>query len=223
MRVFIKLRANTLKKWSMKQSSSSSRHDMTWKSNRTEHYLFYFLVYLTTLFQYLRLYSVETGLSSKNRLLWTGSFPSSKATPTDVAQFYKRSCRHSFPRCCCDGVKLCPCGTGPVTGPQSIPQMTHQWARSSVGMILTWENQRARRKTCPGVTLFTINPTWTDLGANPGLRSENLTTNRLSYRTYFHSFILQISLMGSIPGIAGSNTARCVRIFSVLYCKEEAL
>jgi hypothetical protein len=38
-------------------------------------------------------------------------------------------------------------------------------------------------KTCPSATLSTTNPTWTDQGANPGLRSEGQTTNRLSHGT----------------------------------------
>jgi len=32
-------------------------------------------------------------------------------------------------------------------------------------------------KTCPGVKLFTKNPTQTDLGSNPALCAENLTTD----------------------------------------------
>jgi hypothetical protein len=41
----------------------------------------------------------------------------------------------------------------PLTGPFSIPQMIHEWIWSSGGMILTGENRRTRRKTCPSVTL----------------------------------------------------------------------
>jgi hypothetical protein len=38
-------------------------------------------------------------------------------------------------------------------------------------MILTGKNRRAgRKKTSPSATLSTANPTWTDPGANPGLR-----------------------------------------------------
>jgi hypothetical protein len=36
----------------------------------------------------------------------------------------------------------------PLTGPLSIPQMIHEWIRSSGGMILTGENRRTLRKTC---------------------------------------------------------------------------
>jgi hypothetical protein len=43
------------------------------------------------------------------------------------------------------------------------------------------ENRRTRRETCPSGILSTTNHTWTDLGANPGLRSERPATNRLSY------------------------------------------
>jgi hypothetical protein len=48
-------------------------------------------------------------------------------------------------------------------------------------MIPAGKNQRARRKSCPCVTLSTTNPTWTDTHANPGLRGERPTTNRLSH------------------------------------------
>jgi hypothetical protein len=38
------------------------------------------------------------------------------------------------------------------------------------------KNWRTRRKTCPSATLSTVNPTWTDLGTNPGLCSEQALT-----------------------------------------------
>jgi hypothetical protein len=53
---------------------------------------------------------------------------------------------------------------------------------SDGGMILTGENRRTRRKTCPSATL-SINPTWIDLGANLGLRGERPATNDLSHAT----------------------------------------
>jgi hypothetical protein len=49
------------------------------------------------------------------------------------------------------------------------------------GMILTGENLRTLRKTCPSATLFNTNPTWIDPDANPGLRGERPVTNRLSH------------------------------------------
>jgi len=41
------------------------------------------------------------------------------------------------------------------------------------GMILTGENQITLRTICPTATLSTIDPAWTDLGANPGLAVKN--------------------------------------------------
>jgi hypothetical protein len=60
-----------------------------------------------------------------------------------------------------------------------IPQMI--WVDG--GMILTGENWRTRRKTCPSATLSTTNPTWIDPGANSGPRGERPATNDLSYGT----------------------------------------
>jgi hypothetical protein len=45
------------------------------------------------------------------------------------------------------------------------------------GMILTRENQRTWRKTCPNVPLSIINPTWTNLG----LCSERPVANHLGH------------------------------------------
>jgi hypothetical protein len=45
------------------------------------------------------------------------------------------------------------------------------------GMILTEENRRTRRRTCPSATLSTTNPTWTD----PGLSGERPATNHSSH------------------------------------------
>jgi hypothetical protein len=39
------------------------------------------------------------------------------------------------------------------------------------------------QKTCSSATLPTTNPTWPDLGSNPGLRVGKAATNRLSYGT----------------------------------------
>jgi hypothetical protein len=51
------------------------------------------------------------------------------------------------------------------------------------GMILTGDNRRTRRKTCPIATFSTTNPTWVDLDANPRLRGERSATNRLNHGT----------------------------------------
>jgi hypothetical protein len=51
------------------------------------------------------------------------------------------------------------------------------------GMILTGENRRTLRKTCPSATLSTTNPTLIDPVANRGLRGERPATNHLSHGT----------------------------------------
>jgi hypothetical protein len=51
---------------------------------------------------------------------------------------------------------------------------------SDGGMILTGENQRTRRRTCPSATMSTTNPTWIDPCANPGFRGDRPATNLLS-------------------------------------------
>jgi hypothetical protein len=69
-------------------------------------------------------------------------------------------------------------------GPFVYPlEMIYEWRLSSGGMILTGENRNTSRKTCPRATSYTINPTRTDLGANPGPRGEKSITNRLTYGT----------------------------------------
>jgi hypothetical protein len=52
-------------------------------------------------------------------------------------------------------------------------------------MILTRENWRTWRKTYPSATLSTTNLTWTEPGANPGLRCERPATNSQSHDTAF--------------------------------------
>jgi hypothetical protein len=42
-------------------------------------------------------------------------------------------------------------------------------------------NWSTRRQPAPSATLSTANPTWLDLGLNPGRRSGKPVTNRLSY------------------------------------------
>jgi hypothetical protein len=51
-------------------------------------------------------------------------------------------------------------------------------------MIMTGENRKTQRKTCPSATLSITNPTQTDL-RNQGLRGEKLATNSLSYGTTY--------------------------------------
>jgi hypothetical protein len=56
----------------------------------------------------------------------------------------------------------------------------NEWICSIGGMILTGENRRSRRNTCPSTTLSTTNPTRTGVGLDPGLRGDRPAANRLS-------------------------------------------
>jgi hypothetical protein len=75
--------------------------------------------------------------------------------------------------------------------------------------MMTGENRRTRRKTYPSVTLSTTNPTWIDLGANPGLRGEKPATNRLSTAYCYGN----ISRVGSYDGF----TMQCKIIMLTVY------
>jgi hypothetical protein len=55
---------------------------------------------------------------------------------------------------------------------------------------VTEENQCTWRKSCPSATFFTTNPTWNDLGFNPGFCSETQVTKHLSCGTAFSFHIL---------------------------------
>jgi hypothetical protein len=57
-------------------------------------------------------------------------------------------------------------------------------------MILTEENRRTWRKTCPSATLSTTNSTWIDPSANPGLSGERKATNPLSHSTASHCLVV---------------------------------
>jgi hypothetical protein len=77
----------------------------------------------------------------------------------------------------------------PPTGPLLIPRR-YMSMESHGGTILTGGNRRTRRETCPSVSLFTTNATWTDTGANSDLRGERPATDRLNGTT---TYILQVS------------------------------
>jgi hypothetical protein len=51
-------------------------------------------------------------------------------------------------------------------------------------MIFAWETE-VLGENLPSATLSTTNPTWIDLGTNPGLHGERPATNRLSHGTAF--------------------------------------
>jgi hypothetical protein len=58
------------------------------------------------------------------------------------------------------------------------------------GWRITWNEDwqgkpKYSKETCPSATLSTKNPTWPDLGSNPGRRFGKPATNRLSYCAAF--------------------------------------
>jgi hypothetical protein len=81
-------------------------------------------------------------------------------------------------------------------------------------MILTGENRRSRRETCPSATSSTTNPTWSDRGANSGLRGEKPATNCLSYaRPNRVSCLLRIELESVIQFPILSGRVYSVRMY----------
>jgi hypothetical protein len=49
-----------------------------------------------------------------------------------------------------------------------------------------WQGKpKYSEKTCPSISFSTTNPTWPDLGSNPGRRDGKPATNRLSYGTAY--------------------------------------
>jgi hypothetical protein len=82
---------------------------------------------------------------------------------------------------------------------------------SDGGMILTGENRRTRRKTCPIATFSTTNPIWIDPGANTGLRGERPATNHLSHGTVWQQVTSANSrTISDAPGAV--NTDRFLRL-----------
>jgi hypothetical protein len=77
-----------------------------------------------------------------------------------------------------DGVRLC-LWTAATNGPTVHPQ-DYIWVWSHGRMILTRETWRTWKEICPSAILSTTNPTWIDLGTNPGLCGERLTSKCLS-------------------------------------------
>jgi hypothetical protein len=83
----------------------------------------------------------------------------------------------------------------------------------------TENTKRTRRKTCPSATLCATNPTWTDPGANPGLRGERSATKRLSHGTacFVHQVLCSETgtLNTSWRYVADSQRSQCVAIATI--------
>jgi hypothetical protein len=76
------------------------------------------------------------------------------------------------------GVRLSPLGTS-----ATIVAAPHDrwWVWSSRRNEIWQGNRIYSEKTCPSATVSTTNPTWPELGSNPGRRGGKPETNRLSY------------------------------------------
>jgi hypothetical protein len=70
---------------------------------------------------------------------------------------------------------------------------------SHSGIVLTGENRRTRRETCPSSTLSTTSPISTDPGANPWFHGERPTSNRLSHGTAEVAFTVIGLNVGFLP------------------------
>jgi hypothetical protein len=95
------------------------------------------------------------------------------------------------------GMRLSPLGTSATNWPTVPTVPTDRWTWSS-----RWnENLKGKpkysEKTCPSAILYTKNPTWPDLGPNPGHHGEKPATNRLSYgRAYVCMYVYSIEWLG---------------------------
>jgi hypothetical protein len=82
------------------------------------------------------------------------------------------------------GVRLSPLGTSAINW-LIVPAPDDRWWR--VWSCRWNENRQGKlvysEKTCPSATLSTTNPTWPDLGSNPGRRGGKPAPNHLSYDT----------------------------------------
>jgi hypothetical protein len=81
------------------------------------------------------------------------------------------------------GVRVSPLGTSTTNWPIVAPDHRWRWMWSSQWND-NWQGKpKYSEKFFPSATLSTTNPTWPDLGSNPGRRGGKSATNSLSYGT----------------------------------------
>jgi hypothetical protein len=84
-----------------------------------------------------------------------------------------------------------------------------------------WQGKpKYSEKTCPSSTLSTTNPTWPDMGSNPGRRAGKPATNRLNYGTVVRPRFLRLLIQCGMQWffcVGGESSAAFV-IFSFLKC-----
>jgi hypothetical protein len=82
------------------------------------------------------------------------------------------------------GLRLSPPGTSATNWPIVPAQGGRWWLVCGSRRNENWQGKpKYSEKTCPSATLSTTNPTWPDLGLNPGRRGGKPATKRLSYET----------------------------------------
>jgi hypothetical protein len=80
-------------------------------------------------------------------------------------------------------MRLSPLGTQATNWP-IVPAPDDRWWLWSSRWNENWQGKpNYSEKTCPSATWSTTNPTWPELGSNPGRRGGKSATNRLSYGT----------------------------------------
>jgi hypothetical protein len=89
----------------------------------------------------------------------------------------------SFFLVCGGGVRLSPLVTSATIWPIVPAPGDRWWVWSSRWNKNCQGKPKYSEKTCPSTTLPTTNPTWPDLGSNPGRRGGKPANNRLSYGT----------------------------------------
>jgi hypothetical protein len=81
----------------------------------------------------------------------------------------------------------------PATLWSILPASDDRWWLWSSQWNKNWQGKsKYSEKTCPSATLSTTNPTWTELGSNPGRRNGNPVDNRLSYSTTLLSLFIYL-------------------------------
>jgi hypothetical protein len=78
------------------------------------------------------------------------------------------------------GERLSPLGTSATDWPIVPAPDYRRWVWSSRWNQKSQGKRKYSEKNCPSATLSTTNPTWPDLGSNPGLRGGKRATNRPS-------------------------------------------
>jgi hypothetical protein len=87
------------------------------------------------------------------------------------------------------GMRLSPLGTSANIWP-TVPALDDRWWVWSSRCNENWQGKpKYSEKTCLSTILSTTNPTWPDLGLNPGRRGGKPATNHLSYGTTLETLL----------------------------------